>query len=245
MQNNVEIQSLQGRLGVKLYNIEILLQALRQRSVALDRPKESNERMEFLGDSIVGMVACHGLFEAFPEASEGDLAKAKAFLVSEPTLAKAALAFGLDKAVEISMGEDASGGRLRKSILSDTFEAVIAAIYLDQGLSSARKVVRKALKTFMDEVVQDTYHRDFKSKLQEHLQAKAKKTPHYRISLEEGADHDKTFTAQAMMGRKMIGAGTGRSKKEAEQSAARAALETLAGGNQRAPDGPIDAAQEN
>ncbi len=245
MQNNVEIQSLQGRLGVKFKNIEILRQALRHRSVALDRPKESNERMEFLGDSIVGLVACHGLFEAFPDATEGDLAKAKAFLVSEPTLAKAALAFGIDSAVDLSAGEEASGGRLRKSILSDTFEAVIAAIYLDQGLSAARKVVRKALKGFMQEVVQNTYHVDFKSQLQEHLQARTKKTPHYRISLEEGADHDKTFTAQAMIGRKMIAAGTGKSKKEAEQSAARAALDILAGGTQRLPAESIEIGREN
>src|SRR5947208_12221424 len=167
MQIEAEIRSLQARLGVKFKNISILHQALRHRSVALDRPKENNERMEFLGDSIVGMVTCHGLYEAFPDATEGDLAKAKAFLVSEPTLAKAALAFGMDKAVDISMGEDASGGRLRKSILSDTFEAVIAAIYLDQGLGAAREVVRKALKEFMEEVVSDKYRQAVKSKVQE------------------------------------------------------------------------------
>jgi ribonuclease-3 len=227
MRVNPEIEALQERLGVKFKDASILSKALRHRSSALDEPNDNNERMEFLGDSIVGMVACHGLFEAFPHASEGDLAKAKAYLVSEPTLAKAALGFGIDRAVNISAGEEASGGRARKSILSDTFEAVIAAIYLDLGLNVARRVVRAALKEFMLEVVANTYHQDFKSKLQERFQAKTKKTPHYRITSEEGADHDKTFTAEAMIGRRVVGSGTGKSKKEAEQGAARSALENL------------------
>jgi ribonuclease III len=227
LQEIASIDALQERLGVRFKDIGILVQALRHRSSVLDAPMDSNERMEFLGDAIVGMVACHGLFEAFPDATEGDLAKAKAFLVSEPTLAKAALAFGIDDAVRVSPGEEASGGRLRRSILSDTFEAVIAAIYLDQGMNAARRVVRLALKEFMREVAANTYHQDFKSQLQERLQARTKRTPHYRITAEEGADHDKTFTAEAMIGRKVIGSGSGKSKKEAEQSAAYTALQAI------------------
>lgn len=223
----VELESLQKRLGVRFKDMSILRHALRHRSATLDNPRLSNERMEFLGDSIVGMVACKSLFDAYPEASEGDLAKAKAFLVSEPTLAKAAQAMGMDSAVELSAGEELSGGRARRSILSDTFEAVVAAVFLDQGIGPARRLVRVALKSAMLEVAQDTYHQDFKSRLQERLQAKTKKAPHYRITLEEGADHDKTFTAEAMMGRRIIGVGQGKSKKEAEQSAARTALESL------------------
>jgi ribonuclease-3 len=221
------LTALEARLGVTFRDRTHLLRALRHRSVSVERPLDSNERMEFLGDSIVGMVVCEYLFATFPESSEGGLAKAKAFLVCEPTLAEAAAVTGMDVVVELNPAEEASGGRARPSILSDTFEAVIAAVFLDQGFRAARRVVRAALKDPMKRVSQGDYHRDFKSALQERTQAKNRKTPHYRITEERGEDHKKIFIAQALLNTKVLGAGEGRSKKEAEQAAARDALETM------------------
>jgi ribonuclease-3 len=152
------------------------------------------------------------------------LAKAKAFLASEETLAEVGLRLGLADAVRMSAAESAAGGNVRRSTLADTFEAVIAAVYLDQGLRTARRVVREALKPAIRTVERDEYHRDFKSELQERYQALQKATPHYKIVEETGADHDKTFVAQVYVGRKLLGAGAGKSKKQAEQEAARAAL---------------------
>lgn len=221
------MQALQARLKVSFKNLDYLRQALRHRSVCMEQPRESNERLEFLGDSIVGVLVCEYLYTLFPLHSEGALAKAKAYLVSEPILAEAGESLGLDAAVVVSDSESVAGGRRRRSILSDTFEAVVAAIFLDQGLRAARRVVRTALKPAMALVAADEYQRDFKSLLQEKTQADCRKTPHYVILNETGADHDKTFIAQAQLGKKVIGQGTGKSKKEAEQAAALAALENL------------------
>jgi ribonuclease-3 len=229
MREPEELAALQARLGVEFRDEAHLLRALRHRSAVLDRPRESNERMEFLGDSIVGMIVCDCLFARFPESSEGDLAKAKAFLVSEPTLAEAGRSLGLDRAVEISPAEEASGGRARRSIVADAFEAVVAAVYLDQGIRTARRVVRNALAPALRQVARDEHHQDFKSLLQERLQATRRKAPRYRIAEETGADHDKTFVAQALAGSKVLGEGTGKSKKQAEQAAALNALEKMKG----------------
>jgi ribonuclease-3 len=179
------------------------------------------------------MVICDDLLSRFPEASEGELAKAKAFLASEPILATASRALGIDAAVELSAAEEASGGRNRRSILADAFEAVVAAVYLDQGMRSAKRLVRRALKEATHRVATSEYSHDYKSRLQELLQATDRRTPHYRISATSGAHHDRTFTAEALSGRRVIGAGVGKSKKEAEQAAARAALETPDGSNRR------------
>jgi len=221
------LAALQARLGVTFRDESHLVRALRHRSAVLDRPHESYERLEFLGDSVVGLVVCDLLFARFPEASEGDLAKAKAFLVSEPTLAEAGRRLGLDAAIELSPAEAAAGGRLRRSILADAFEAVIAAIYLDRGIRAARRVVRAALKDAVKQVARAEHHHDFKSILQERVQASKRKTPRYRIAEEMGADHDKTFVAHVLLGTKVIGEGSGKSKKQAEQAAARNALEKM------------------
>jgi ribonuclease-3 len=220
-----ELDGLQERLKARFRDPELLRRALRHRSAAIEQPLESMERLEFLGDSIVGVVVCDLLYDRFPEASEGTLAKAKAYLACEPTLAEAALDLGIDRALELSPSEEATGGRQRRSILSDAFEAVIAAIYLDQGMRAAKRVVRKALAKAAKRVAEDDYTRDYKSALQERTQAKNRKTPVYKIVEHRGADHDRVFVAQAMLGAKVLGTGEGRSKKEAEQAAARASLE--------------------
>src|SRR5690242_4889545 len=145
MREAEELESLQERLGVRFRDEAHLRRALRHRSASMAEPRESNERMEFLGDAIVGMVVCERLFQQFPDASEGELAKAKAYLVSEGSLAQAGLALGLNQAIELSTSEEAAGGRARRSIMADAFEAIVAAVYLDQGFRQARRVVRQAL----------------------------------------------------------------------------------------------------
>lgn len=224
MRDSGELAALQERLRVQFRDETLLLHALRHRSAVLESPRDSNERMEFLGDSIVGLIVCDFLFSTFPTASEGDLAKAKAYLASEPTLADAGRALGLNIAVDLSPSEALSGGRLRRSIMADTFEAVIAAVYLDQGLRQSRRLVRYALRDAMRHAMEEGALRDYKSALQEKTQAQRRKTPHYKIASTTGADHDKTFRAQAILGTKVLGEGAGKSKKEAEQAAAHDAL---------------------
>ncbi len=221
------LAKLQQRLGVRFKDETRLQRALTHRSAAADNTLESNERLEFLGDSVVGLVVSENLYRLFPGYSEGDLAKSKAYIVSEPALADAAQALGLEEFVVMSPGEAASGGRRRRSILADAFEAVIAAIYLDCGIRAARRVVRAALMVALREVAADQHRRDYKSSLQEHIQARAHTAPSYRIVSELGREHEKTFTAEALVGELVIGQGTGRSKKEAEQSAAQDALAHL------------------
>lgn len=222
------LEKLQKRLGMRFKNVTYLKQALTHRSAAADNPLESNERLEFLGDSVVGMVISENLFRLFPGYTEGDLAKSKAYVVSETALAEAAQELGLEEFVQMSPGEQASGGRRRRSILADAFEALVAAIYLDSGIRQARRVVRKALKEAIQTVAADQHRRDYKSALQEQTQARDRRAPLYRIVDEQGRDHDKTFLVQALVGDEVIGEGSGKSKKEAEQAAAHSALENLA-----------------
>ncbi len=221
------LDQLQERLGVRFKDIERLERALTHRSAAAENSLQSNERLEFLGDSVVGLIIAEYLFVNLPGYSEGDLAKSKAYIVSEAALAEAAQEIGLEEFVRLSSGEAAAGGGQRRSILSDAFEAVIAAVYLDRGIVSARRVIHKALKTAILTAQTEQHRRDYKSALQEQTQAVFKITPRYRIHSEAGQEHNKTFTAEAMLGEKSIGSGVGKSKKEAEQAAALNALVSL------------------
>ncbi len=222
--DDIALEKLQERLGVHFKDVTHLMRALTHRSAALDNPLESNERLEFLGDAVVGVIVSERLLRQFPDYSEGDLAKSKAYVVSETALADAALEIGLEEFVVMSAGEAASGGRRRRSILADAFEAVMAAIYLDRGIVQARRVVRRALAGAIRTVAADQHRRDYKSSLQEQTQAHERITPVYRILEETGREHDKTFIAQALLGETVIGQGEGKSKKEAEQAAAYDAL---------------------
>jgi ribonuclease III len=221
------LERLQERLGVRFREIGYLERALTHRSAATENSQESNERLEFLGDSVVGLVISENLFRLFPHYSEGDLAKSKAYVVSETALAEAAQNLGLEEFLVLSPGEAATGGRRRRSILADAFEALIAAIYLDCGIRQAKRVVRNALRDAVQMVSTNEHRGDYKSALQEQTQARARKAPLYRIVSEEGRDHEKTFLVEALVGEQVIGAGTGKSKKEAEQSAAQNALDNL------------------
>jgi ribonuclease-3 len=233
MNREEAIRKLQENIGVVFKKPELLHQALRHRSASSEDAFACNERMEFLGDSIVGMTICDYLFSHYPEHKEGEMARAKAYLASEHVLACVARDICLNDAIEMSAAEETAGGRERNSILSDAFEALVAAIYLDQGIRTSRRVIRQVLKPYFARVDRDDYRRDFKSLLQEVIQAKKRKTPHYRIAEETGADHDKTFVAHAILGNKVIGSGEGKSKKEAEQNAAKEALANMKESHQK------------
>lgn len=222
------LQKIVSRLGVNISDARLLEQALTHKSYLGESTEaESNERLEFLGDSVLGLVIAEYLYQQFPDRTEGELAKAKAVAVSEPVLAESAKQLGLSEFILMSSGEEASGGRKRPSILADVFEAVIAVIYLDQGLEAARKFILTALESILIDIERKEHIRDYKTLLQEHTQGVYKKTPHYVVVDEVGADHDKTFTVEVRLGHKTLGRGQGKSKKQAEQAAALEALETI------------------
>ena len=185
----------------------------------------SNERMEFLGDSVLGLVVSEHLFEKFADKPEGELAKVKAVAVSEPILAEAAKKIGIGPALLVSAGEETSGGRNRSSILADAFEAVVAAVYLNQGLAAAREFILASIGPILDDIEAEEHNRNFKSLLQEISQSLYKKAPKYFVVEQSGADHDKTFVVEARLEDKPLGRGAGKSKKQAEQAAAFEALQ--------------------
>ena len=207
---------------------ELLRLALTHRSylsVSGKSARESNERLEFLGDSVLGLVTSEFLYRAHPTEHEGQLTKTKSLLVSKAILSRRALAMGLGRFVFMSHSEVESGGRQRLSILADGFESVVAAIYLDQGFETAREFIHRWLLNDASEIAADKRHTNYKSHLQEYVQSTFRTHPVYRIRSEMGPDHSKQFMVDVMVGRRPMGSGKGRNKKEAEQAAARDALE--------------------
>jgi ribonuclease-3 len=219
-------QRIARKLKMNKEHLEILRQAMTHKSY-LGEVGEliSNERLEFLGDSVLGLIVAEHLFARFTEKQEGELAKAKAVTVSEPILAEAAEKMGLAPALLLSTGEDMSGGRHRSSILADAFEAIIAAVYLSRGMEAAAEVVLRALGPLLEDIEREEHHRNYKSILQELSQSLYKKAPKYVVIGESGADHEKTFVVEAQVDGKTLGRGTGKSKKQAEQAAAFEALQ--------------------
>lgn len=202
--------------------------AMRHRSAAPDSVADSYERLEFFGDSVLGLVVAQYLYEHHPDWDQGMLSKAKSSVVQEGPLAETALRLGLDRYLELSQSEEMTGGRQRPSILADVLEAVIGGIYLESGIEPARWFVLEQLSSYLQQVsTGDVSPHDFKSKLQEAAQAIWRKTPIYRISREIGVSHDKKFSVQVLFDDEVMGEGAGRSKKEAEQEAARDALELI------------------
>ena len=196
-------------------------------------PRDSNERLEFLGDSVLGLVTSEFLYRENPTEHEGQLTKTKSLLVSKAILSRRALAMGLGRFVLMSHSEVESGGRQRLSILADAFESVVGAIYLDQGFDAARAFIHRWLLRDSGEIVADKRHTNYKSHLQEYVQSTFHTHPVYRIRGEAGPDHSKHFQVEVMVGKRVLGEGRGRNKKEAEQAAARDALERLEGGEER------------
>jgi len=203
-----------------LFNVAIC-----HRSAAEDVINESYERMEFYGDSVLGLVVAQYLYEKHPEWDQGLMSKAKSSVVQEGPLAETALRLGLDEHMILSPSEEATGGRQRPSILADVLEAIFGAIYIESGLEKARWFILEQLNPYLLQVSGgDVNPNDFKSKLQEAAQAIWRKTPTYKIAGEHGYAHEKRFKVEVLFDNEVMGEGTGRSKKEAEQSAAQDAL---------------------
>jgi ribonuclease-3 len=216
--------------GLTFHHPDLLKLALTHRSylsVSGQGPRESNERLEFLGDSVLGLVTSEFLYREHPTEHEGQLTKTKSLLVSKAILSRRALAMGLGRFVLMSHSEVESGGRQRLSILADAFEAVLGAVYLDQGFEAAREFIAHWLLRDSRAIAADKRHTNFKSHLQEYVQSTFRTHPVYRIRSEMGPDHSKLFHVEVMVGRRVLGSGKGRNKKEAEQSAARNALEQV------------------
>ena len=216
--------------GITFHDPDLLKLALTHRSylsVTGQGPRESNERLEFLGDSVLGLVTSEFLYRRHPDEHEGQLTKTKSLLVSKAILSRRALRMGLGRYVLLSHSEVESGGRQRLSILADAFESVLGAVYLDQGFEVARKFIHQWLLAESDAITSDKRHTNYKSHLQEYVQSTYRTHPVYRIRSEYGPDHSKHFMVEVMVGRRTLGEGRGHNKKEAEQAAAREALERV------------------
>jgi len=222
-------EDLSRKIGIRWKDPELLQMALTHSSYSFEKKDRAvnNQRLEFLGDAVLELVISQYLYGANSSGSEGDLTKLRAAIVCEPSLARVAREIGLGSCLYMGRGEERSGGRERPSILADSFEALLGAIYLDGGLEAARAFALDRLAEVISDVLQGRVERDYKTELQEILQKKSSEPVGYVILKEEGPAHDKFFTAGVAHGGRQLGVGAGHSKKEAEQQAARNALESL------------------
>ncbi len=221
------IARLKKYLGVAWRNENLLLQALTHSSFTYENRQngfENNQRLEFLGDAVLGLVVSDFLYLNYPERDEGDLTKLRAALVCEPSLARVARELELGCCLNMGKGEERSGGRERPSILADALEALLGAVYLDQGLETAGKLAVLFVAPVIKDVLEGRLERDYKTELQEIVQQRSSEQVQYIILKEEGPDHHKTFTAGVLFKGELAGRGKGRSKKDAEQQAAKSAL---------------------
>ena len=201
-----------------------LKQALTHKSLVPDHPLDSNERLEFLGDSVLGLVVVEYLYAQFPTRGEGELAKAKALIVCKDALAAAARRLDLTAQIRLGRTEEQMGGRNRASIIADAFEAIVAVIYRESGYQAARDFILMALAPEIAVVNAERDWRDPKTVLQELRQAEHLSSPVYVVTSERGRPHDRTFTLDVLLDGSVAGSGTGKTKKEAQQAAAEAAL---------------------
>jgi ribonuclease-3 len=218
-------------LGHEFAHPDLLRDALTHRSYANERPKDArtdNERLEFLGDSVVGLVVSTMLWERFPDAPEGELTRRRADLVCEPSLAEIARAVGLGDALRLGRGEERSGGRDKPRLLASALEACFAAVYLDGSEAAAMRVGRQLFGSRIDRTTPGAS--DFKSRVQELVQSQRGITPRYEVLSAAGPDHERLFHVAVRIGEDTLGEGTGRSKGEAEQAAAEVAWTRLSAG---------------
>ena len=222
------IKDLESAIGYRFHNITLLQNAQTHSSYANEYwhdSLKSNERLEFLGDSILGMVVAEFLYRSFPDRPEGELTRMRADMVCETTLAEVAAKLELGKHLQLGNGEERFGGRTRASILADAVESVIAAAFLDGGMEAARGFIERFVLTEVP--VKKLHNADYKTALQELVQQKKNQVLTYTLVGESGPDHDKQFRVEVSLNGKVVGSGTGSSKKRAEQDAAREAIETL------------------
>lgn len=225
-----DIDSIQESLKIKFENPPLLEQALIHSSYLNEYPGVglvANERLEFLGDSILSLIVAERLYQDFPDMAEGEMTRIRSVLVRRETLAHIAAGLKLGDYLYLGKGEEAGGGRHKPANLSAALEAVIAAVFLDQGLEATREVVLGWLEEELQEVVGRGKGVDYKSRLQELVQSKYRTSPAYRTVQATGPDHDRLFTVEVRHGDRVLGKGSGKSRKLAETEAARQALEQL------------------
>jgi ribonuclease III len=216
---------IEKKLGYEFRESKLLKTALTHSSYANETSVESNERMEFLGDAVLGFIVARVLYDLFPDAAEGKLSKMRSAIVSRMNFAHFAKELKIDKQILLGKGEENTGGRKRQSNLAGAFEAVIGAIFIDGGYKKVYRIVTRLLKNCLNG--NEEIFRDYKTRLQEVAQRQFKKVPKYKVVLEEGPPHDKCFHVEVKLGRKCFGKGIGRNKKQAEQAAAKEGLEYI------------------
>jgi ribonuclease III len=225
------VSALEDRLGLRLADRSLALAALTHKSFVNEHRGEGvadNERLEFLGDAVIDLAVSHRLMERFPEAREGELSKMRAAVVDEAGLAGMARALDLGALLRLGRGEELTGGRHKASLLADAMEAVIAVIYLSSGLDPVLALAARLLGEVFARADAGTLDRDYKTQLQELAQSQARVAPRYRVVAEHGPDHSKIFEVELELRGEVLGRGSGRSKKDAEQAAAKLALSELA-----------------
>ena len=222
-------EELQKVIGITFKNVDLLHRAFVHRSYLNETRnlKGSNERLEFLGDAVLSFLTSSYLYQRYPDYPEGTLTNIRSALVKTKTLAGIAQKLGLGELLFLSHGEEESGGRTNPSLLADTFEALLGATYLDADIETARHLLEKHLFPEVADIIANKKYIDYKSLLQEIIQEKSRISPTYRVIRSEGPDHAKTFWIEAMVEDQKMGEGTGKSKQEAEQAAARQALAAM------------------
>jgi ribonuclease III len=234
MNQATNLEDLQRALHFRFRQPRLLLQALMHRSYVNENPDgewSDNETLEFLGDAVLGLAVSHLLWKRFPDYNEGDLSRLRSAVVNERELAKVATELSLGDYLFLGKGEECTGGRIKPSLLADTLEALIAAVYLDTGLEATVAMVERFFGEVLDpgrpEHALEALDKDYKTQLQELTQSRYKLTPTYNLEREEGPDHDKVFYMNVVVHGRILAHGAGKSKKDAQQLAARKALQRL------------------
>lgn len=224
-----DLISFQKNLNIKFSNINLLDLAFHHRSYANEHGNhlDNNERLEFLGDSVLGIAVADYLYKTMKDHPEGDLAKIKSVVVSEMTLSEIAVNIGIQEMILLGKGEENSGGRTKKALLADATEALFGAYYLDSGFKVAEKLILRLLVPEIEKVWENRHHKDFKTMLQEYFQKKSKECPVYKLDKITGPDHDRVFWVSVSLKDKVYGPAQGKSKKEAEQAAAKCAWDSI------------------
>ena len=229
---NDELSELENRLGHFFKDRKVLLEALTHRSYYHENPDKAeayNERLEFLGDSVLGFIIVEHLFKLDHNLSESVMAKTKSYVVKEAVLSEVAHSISLGKYLRLGKGEEHTGGRAKKSLLADAFEALLGAVYVDSGYESAKRIVMSLFRDKISPVIDSGEFHDQKTELQEKTQLLFSSIPEYRLIKQEGEEHRKVFTIEVYIGGGKFGEGVGKSKKEAETIAAKEALVKLQG----------------
>lgn len=230
MGTDKNIKEVEEVINIKFNNKSLLKQALTHTSYAHESFNDKsfhNERLEFLGDAVLELIISQYLYESFPELPEGELTKLRANIVCEASLVKGAQKINLGRYIFLGKGELSMGGRERPSILADALESLIGSLYVDQGYNIAKRKALELLGSVIDEIEKGIINKDYKTLVQEYFQRINYSTPRYEIVKETGPDHDKVFEAQVVVNNQVLGKGKGKSKKEAEQSAACMAWDRL------------------